>query len=316
MKKIILFIFILFVYISKVNADDYVVRIGDTYYTNIITSIEEAKNGDIITFIKGAKLSSKLLVPKDKNITFNLNNNTLELANINDNYALVVGGNLSIKGNGKIVIPGLYGIGVQPSGALNIYNSTLVQDKGDYLIGSWGTTNIYDGVFMANYSAVNGFSGEVVINGGTFTGNDWPLVVGNININDGMFNKDVSNYINNNRVILNIINSNNIDNFVNLVVEKGSIIDKNKLINELKYLPNDFIPNGYEIEGFYTNKDLTTMYNIDREINDNITIFLKLISNKDIPPKTGDINVYVFIGMTIVSAISLFVIFKKKLYRN
>ena len=55
---------------------------------------------------------------------------------------------------------------MQPSGILNIYNGTFVQETGDYLIGNWGTTNIYDVTFNANYSAVNGFSGNVIINGG------------------------------------------------------------------------------------------------------------------------------------------------------
>lgn len=317
MKKIILFILIMFSSISIVKAEDYVVRIGDNYYSNISSSVESAKDGDVITFVKGAKLSNKLTIPKNKNIIFDLNNNTLEVANIEDNYAIVVGGTLSIKGNGKIVVPGLYGIGVQPSGTLNIYNGTFVQKTGDYLIGSWGTTNIYDGTFDANYSAVNGFSGNVIINGGSFTGNDWPLVVGNVTINNGIFNKDVSNYLETNRVILTIkIDSNNINDYVNLVVEKNSIIDRDILSNELTKLPDNFIPDDYDIEGYYTDKNLTSMYNFDKEIINNTTIYLKLISNKDIPPKTGDLNIYIFISMIIISTISLFIIFKKKLYRN
>jgi len=320
MKKVFLFIFTILLLIGVVKAEElneYVVRIDNKYYTSISTAIDEAKDKDIVVFIKGNKLFSKLSVPKGKNIIFDLNNKTLELADIKDNYALVIGGTLSIKGNGKIIIPGLYGIGVQSSGNLVIENGTFNQATGDYLIGNWGNTHIYDGTFNANYSAVNGFGGKVIIDDGEFIGNDWPLVVGNVIINNGLFNKDVSYYLSSNSALLTLkIDNKDIDDYMILVVEKGSFIEGERLSSELINLQNNFIPKDYELVGYYKDKELTSRFNFDTEIKDDMTLFLELVPNtKEMPPKTSDKNIYLLVVIIITCAIGIVIIFKEKLYR-
>lgn len=323
MKKIISIITLILVtfansfVLAREEESNDVARIGSNYYATLSEAISSAGTGDTITFIRGAKLSEKLSVPKGKKIIFDLNKKTLELADISDNYALVVGGTLTITGNGRIDMPGLYGIGVQPSGNLTIENGTFNQTTGDYLIGNWGATTIYDGTFNANYSAVNGFAGNVTIEYGKFTGNEWPLVVGNVLVEGGIYNKDVSNYLSSDSVILTVkVEQDDINKFVVAIIPKGSEIDKEKFKEALISLSDTLIPTGYIIVDFYTDKNLTTEFDFNNSIDEDTTIYLKLKNTVEPLPVTSDINLIFIVETTLIGIVGIVIILRKKFLNN
>ncbi|MBQ4509815.1 MAG: hypothetical protein II984_03745, partial [Clostridia bacterium] len=131
-------------------------------------------------------------------------NIVVHFANIEDNYAVVVKGSLTIDHLNCDFDDTDFGIGVQPQASLTINGGTFTNSH-IYLIGSWGTTVITSGKFYAQYCTVNAFDGKLTIMDGTFSVTDddatdeYPpsCVFGNgeVNILGGHFNTDVSDYM-------------------------------------------------------------------------------------------------------------------------
>jgi len=154
--------------------------------------------GGTCTLSNNLEVSDRMVIDAGKTVELDLNGKTLDLTHTNDNYAVLVKGNLTIKGNGTFNITNVYGIGV--TGSLIIENGTFNHSE-TYLIGNWGTTTINDGTFNANYCAVNGFSGTTVIKDGEFNSNPdtdydsddenlyyWGIL-GNVEVQKGTFNQ-------------------------------------------------------------------------------------------------------------------------------
>lgn len=199
MKKtlFVMLLFLVFSLITNVFADTtYVAKIGDKQYTTLSEAISAAGTSQTtITVINNIDLDGKLSFPKGSNITLDLNGKNLDVPTVENNYGIVVGGNLTIKGSG-IVSLGMYGIGVQPTGNLTIEDGTYKCLSGDYLLGSWGTATIKGGLFDGNYCIANGFDGGTVkILDGTFYSKESTIVLGGTEIFGGAFNQNVDEYL-------------------------------------------------------------------------------------------------------------------------
>ncbi|MBQ4150262.1 MAG: dockerin type I repeat-containing protein, partial [Clostridia bacterium] len=172
----------------------YVAQIGDVKYETLADAFAAAVEGDTIVALE------KITVTGTE--VWDLTGKTLELAVVEDNYALVVKGDLTIEG-GNFVANTLFGIGV--TGTLTVNGGTFSTDKDYYLIGTWGTTTINGGEFTAVYNNVNCFAGRLNITGGNFTvtGTDeeYPSFDvfaedgGVAAISGGIFSTDPSDYI-------------------------------------------------------------------------------------------------------------------------
>ena len=133
-----------------------------------------AANGAPITLTEDATLTEKLTVAKAAVI--DLNGQTLTLANIEGNYAVVITAALTITDSsdlqtGKVIVPGLNGFGMT-AGSLTIDAGSFVGATADYLIGAWdGTVTISGGNFSAAYCVLNLFGNKpkAYISNGTFT---------------------------------------------------------------------------------------------------------------------------------------------------
>lgn len=198
MKKIMYVVMtILFFTLSyNVFADTYVASIGEQKYETLSAAISAAgSNGETITLLDNINLDGKLSFPKSSNIVLDLNGKNLTVPTVENNYGIVVGGNLTIKGKGTVSL-GMYGIGVQPSGNLTIEDGTYKCLSGDYLLGSWGTAIIKGGLFDGNYCIANGFDkGTVKILDGTFYSKEPTIVLGQTQIFSGAFNQNVEEYL-------------------------------------------------------------------------------------------------------------------------
>jgi len=198
MKKIIcLIVIIYFSLIANVFAvDKYVAKIGDKQYKSLSEAVTAAgTTSATITVIDNVSLDGKLSFPKGSNIVLDLNGKTINVPTVENNYGIVVAGNLTIKGNGTMTL-GMYGIGVTATGNLVIESGTYKCLSGDYLIGSWGSAVIKGGLFDGNYCIANGFEkGTVDILDGTFYSKEPTIVLGNVEIFSGAFNQNVDDYL-------------------------------------------------------------------------------------------------------------------------
>ena len=198
MKKILFVTMLIFVFCfgTKCFAETYVAEIGDTKYETLSAAISAAgTNNATITLLDNVNLEGKITFPSGSNITLNTNGKTLTIPTVENNYGMVVGGNLTIKGSGTVNL-GMYGIGVQASGNLTIEDGTYKCLTGDYLLGCWGSTIIKGGLFDGNYCIANGFdNGKIKILDGTFYSKEPTIVLGGVQIFSGAFNQNVEEYL-------------------------------------------------------------------------------------------------------------------------
>ena len=199
MKRVLVitsFVLVFVFGLTNIFAAGNVAQIGSTGYETLSEAITAAGSTQTtITLIDNIDLSGKLAFPKGSNIVLDLNGKSLDVPTVENNYGIVVGGNLQIKGSGTVSL-GMYGIGVQPSGNLTIESGTYKCLSGDYLIGSWGNVTIKGGLFDGNYCIANGFDGgKVEILDGTFYSKEPTIVLGGTTVYSGAFNQDVSDYL-------------------------------------------------------------------------------------------------------------------------
>ena len=178
------------------DSNEAIIEETEVFYMDLQDAIANAKSGDTITLTSNVTLTEKLTIPANTTLTINLNNKTLSVADISDNYGLVIKGNLTIEGNGTVNTSGLYGLGVSTTGSLTIKGGTYYNTTGHYLIGNWNNTTIEGGTFYGNYCVVNGFQGNTVqVTGGTFNNNEETIVLGNVSVSGGSFNQNVEEYL-------------------------------------------------------------------------------------------------------------------------
>lgn len=198
MKKIMIIIILMVTFIMNSYAfcATYVAEVGGAKYETLSSAISASgTNNATITLLDNVNLDGKLSFPKGSNIVLNLNGKNLTVPTVENNYGIVVGGNLTIKGQGTISL-GMYGIGVQPSGNLIIESGTYKCLSGDYLLGCWGSATIKGGLFDGNYCIANAFdNGKISILDGTFYSKEPTIVLGGVTVYGGAFNQNVQDYL-------------------------------------------------------------------------------------------------------------------------
>lgn len=166
-----------------------VAQIDNTTYNTLSDAITAAKNGKTITLLKNT--SGKVVIPTDKNITLDLNGNTITHTGTTV-YNL---GNLTICDSsndktGKIISTGNVGVGVGHDSTTTIEYANIEAVEGAVITGyaTGATITIKDGNFSASDNAVIAGNGnntdsnatgnpvrvnpnKINILGGTFTGN-------------------------------------------------------------------------------------------------------------------------------------------------
>jgi len=178
----------------------YVAQVGDKQYVDLQTAIDEA-DGQTVTLLQNVTLTEKLVV--NGTVTLNMDWFEITTAAVEDNYSVVVKGDLTIDGYGTWNVNGVYGIGV--TGSLTVENGYFnAAENNDYLIGNWGTTTINGGTYYGVYCVLNNFAGTTVIDGGEFNtqATDFSgeyescdvFADSGVTIESGMFSKDVSEY--------------------------------------------------------------------------------------------------------------------------
>lgn len=170
----------------------------------LIEAIEAAEDGATITLSGDTTVTSPVRVPEGKAITMNVPEGvTLGLEAGSGNYGMVVKGDVTVEGEGDIVVAGYgFGTSMNTDSKLTIKSGHFIAQECDYLIGCFdGEVVIEGGVFDGEYCVVNNFSstyntdGKVVITGGTFNTSDpegFDVLGDNVEISGGRFSKPVN----------------------------------------------------------------------------------------------------------------------------
>lgn len=344
-------------FVSSVMAAENVCKIGETEYATLEDAIAAVgSETTTITLIKDVELTSRFDIPTGKIVVLDMAKHTMKLHLVENNYASVIKGNLTIKGEGFVEVPGPYGFYV--TGSLTVESGTFSQTEGTYLIFNTNTVTINGGMFEADYCAVNGYRGNsVVINGGEFYGNKPELIVGEIPfiVNGGTFNQDVSacKFENEAGEEVYCLTNDAEDKGVELVsitinviaVEKEELSELTYFVKGYKFSDEEItemeslgdtineILKNKELDlifrGVYSDKEGKNKVDFTKSLDED-TIWYLIIDEKveggegvagdkiteELPPKTGDINLTLLIGTLALAAIGTVIVSKKRIAKS
>ena len=166
---------------------------------SLMAAINDASSEKVyIKLTEDIKLNNALKLENGKNVTINLNGQTLTMGPENhSNYVAVVkNGTLTIEGEGTVIVPGAYGFGTASNtttGHIVINGGTFIGENVVYMLACFnGSITVNGGSFTADYCVLNGFdgyNGVATVNGGEFTvtGEDeeYPssIFLGNVTVN-------------------------------------------------------------------------------------------------------------------------------------
>lgn len=159
-----------------------VAKIGDNLYTSLSAAISAASDGQTVTLLKNT--TESVVIPANRNVTFDLNGNKLTAPTDKRYDAIVNYGTLTIndsKKTGEIISKNNSGIGIGANSNTTIVYANITGQEG--AIGGskntvGATLTINDGIFNGIDNAVVIFNGTnrtgdastITINGGTFNG--------------------------------------------------------------------------------------------------------------------------------------------------
>ena len=182
-KKILFVLLLVMLFPFVVKAQNVTVTSFNELKTNNIAGNVLNYTGTELTLTEDITLVAPLYIKA--NTALNLNGHKLTLAANSGNYTVVVFDQLTINGEGTVIVEDDDGFCTSGSGSpkLIVNGGTFTQTAEDYMFGIFAGEMIFnDGTFTAPYCVVNNFSGlynldgKLTINGGTFktTGTaDW-----------------------------------------------------------------------------------------------------------------------------------------------
>ena len=156
-----------------------IVDYGSTSFYGFATlqdAIDKAAEDSAKGIACSVRMLKRYVVAEGESVTLDLKGQSVTTYAVNSNYDIVVKGDLTITGEGELIVKGYYGIGVTGTGSLTVESGKFTHDSADdyYLIGNFGGTVVIEGgELYSDYCAVNNFdqgenTGSVSISGGVF----------------------------------------------------------------------------------------------------------------------------------------------------
>jgi len=226
-------------YIFK--APQYVASVTDAEgnvsgYMTLAEALAAAESGDTVDLLTKVTVDGTETWNIPAGVTLNLPEN--------DNYAVIVKGDLTLEGEGTVHVEGKYGIGLSTSctGGLTVNGSLTftAAETSYYTVGAFaGKVTVNGGTFSSPYCVINSFAGynaQVEINGGTFltTGTDddsaAPVLGINVTVNSGFFSHQVPDEYCAEGLISTVIPN---ENGLYTVEEKGDSVARNLATGKL-----------------------------------------------------------------------------------
>lgn len=327
MKKLIFFTIILISFFFSINifAAENVAKLGSVEYASLADAIAAASsNQSTITVLKDISLAGKLSFPKGSNITLDLNGKSIDVPTVENNYGIVVAGNLTIKGKGMVSL-GMYGIGVTASGNLTIEDGTYKCQTGDYLLGSWGKVVIKGGLFDGNYCIANGFnSGTIEILDGTFYAKESTIVLGGTKIFGGRFNHNVDDYLADGVEMKSYNGLYYTGNIYKIIVENTKNGTVETLTEAIEKQPVKIVTTankGYELNEIkVTSTDGKILQVTNSEFvmpSNNVTVYVMFAKAQlDTTPNTGNIDIVFILSVFTAIVLVVIILIKRKIWNS
>ena len=171
-------------------------------YASLAACLEAVESGGLVVISEDTMVNESIRVPEGKEIILHVPKGvTLSLAAGEGNYGMVIKGDVTLAGEGDIVLSGFgFGTSMNTEGKLTIKSGHYIAKGCDYIIGCFdGAVVIEGGVFDGEYCVVNNFSdhyktdGTVKITGGVFRSQEdgFDVLGGPVEITGGTFSKAV-----------------------------------------------------------------------------------------------------------------------------
>lgn len=322
MKKILLIAILCLAFILGFETNVFaagVAKIGDTTYDTLDAALAGVGTEATITIIDNIDLPGKATIPAGKKVVLDLNGKTLKVPTVENNYGIVVKGDLTIKGKGTVTL-GMYGIGVAAGGNLTVESGTYNCPTGDYLIGVWGTATIKGGTFNGNYCIANGFdNGKIEILDGTFYSHEDTIVLGGVTIKGGAFNHDVTDYLADGvkMVLYNGVYFTGTVYNITIETAKNGKVEAVKTAVDGQPVKLTITPNkGYELDKINVTKTDGTQVGVENNEfmmpkSDVKVMATFKVSTLDNTPQTGNLNLLMIASILLTGGILVLIITKK-----
>ena len=179
-KKFLLVLLLVMLFPLVARAENVTVTNFEELKANNVAGNSLVYTGSTLDIEEDINLIAALKI--NANTTLNLNNHTLTVSQ-HSNYAVIVYKQLTINGEGNVVINDYDGFATAMTGSpkIIINGGTFTQTLDDYMFGVFDGEIVFnDGSFTTPYCVVNNFAGvykdtypdingKITINGGTFT---------------------------------------------------------------------------------------------------------------------------------------------------
>ena len=178
--------------ISLVQIDSPIASVNGTEYYNLKDAIDSISGTGTVSILREGTVGHSIDIPDDKEITIDLNGNTLHMYTpFENNGTLKITDSSSgsgiltgykdrvVNNNGTFELIGgnisnlTYGIYNNNGGTINISGGTLSDNEYGIYNVSGGTVNVTNGTITGNTYGTFNYGGETNVSGGNITGNEY-----------------------------------------------------------------------------------------------------------------------------------------------
>ena len=222
--------------VSLVKVDLPIASVDVTQYYSLKDAIDNINGTGTVQILKNGVIGETINIPSDKNITIDLNGNTLNMyTQFENNGTLnITDTNLSSSGiltgykdrvinnNGNLTVSGgtisevTYGIYNNNGGTTNISGGTLSNNQYGIYNVSGGTVNITNGTITGNTYGTFNYGGDINVSGGNINGNEYGVYnsTGTTNISNLTITGNTTEVANGGTGTTNILSGNIISNTI------------------------------------------------------------------------------------------------------
>ena len=222
--------------ISLISVDSPIASVGGTSYYSLKEALDNINGTGTIQILRTGTVGETIDISSDKNVTVDLNGNTLNMytsfensgtLKITDTSSTVSGVLTGYKD--KVVdnsgtfellngtISGMtYGVYNNNGGTANISGGTLSNNQYGVYTVTGGTTNITNGTITGNTYGIFNYGGETNVTGGNITGNEYGVYnsTGTTNISNLSITGNTTEVCNGGTGTTNILSGNIISNTI------------------------------------------------------------------------------------------------------
>ncbi len=205
--------------LSLIKVDLPIASVNGTQYYSLKEAIDNINGTGTVQILRKGTVGQKVTIPSNKNVTIDLNGNTLNtympfendgtlnIADTSSSSSGILTGykDKVINNNRNLILSGgtisgvTYGIYNNDGGTANISGGTLSNNEYGVYNVSGGTVNVTNGTIPGNTFGTYNYGGEINVSDGNITGNEYGVYnsSGTTNVTNGTINANTYGIYNN-----------------------------------------------------------------------------------------------------------------------